>query len=117
MKRLIIIQLGLRLFDYSGLQIQFTMFLNLLMFILITDTDFFLSRFDRRMAITSEVFVIIATFNLCIYTNFVLDLQTQYNMGLAFIATICFHLMINLYFITIELFRLFKLKLLFPKRK
>jgi hypothetical protein len=88
------------------------MLVNLGMFILVGSVNYFPNRFDRRMAIQCECFIIMATFNLVIYTNFVQDLEFQYDAGVSFIGIIIFQLVINFFFIAKDLFKAFKLNVI-----
>ena len=50
------------------------MYINLAMLVLVSGASYFVTHFDRRMATFSEVFIILATFNILIYTDFVEDI-------------------------------------------
>ena len=88
-RRFVLIQSVLLIRDYSSLQIQITMMVNLCMLILVGGANYFLNNYDRRMAIMAECFIIIATFNLVSYTDFILNLEFQYQLGMSFILIIC----------------------------
>ena len=47
------------------------MLVNLAMLIIVGGANYFVTHFDRRMAALSEVFIILATFTIVIYTDFV----------------------------------------------
>jgi hypothetical protein len=74
-RRLILIETGFRLHQFPSIQIQITMLVNLIMLIYVAGNNFYLSFFDCRMAIISEVFIILATFHLVAYTDFAADLH------------------------------------------
>ena len=88
-RRFVLIQSVILIRDYSCLQIQITMLVNLGMLILVGGANYFLNNYDRHMAIMAECFIIIATINLVSYTDFILNLEFQYQLGMSFIVIIC----------------------------
>ena len=46
------------------------------MLIIISGNDFLISRFDQKMAMIAEVFIVLASFHLLVFTDFVPDLET-----------------------------------------
>ena len=88
------------------------MLTNVYMLIYVAKSDSFMTPFDRRMAMMTEVFLAAVTFHLIVFTDFVPDKDTQYFMGFSFMFWIISLLVINISFVVIEIFRLFKLKMI-----
>ena len=75
-------------------------------------SDSFMTPFDRRMAMLTELFLAAVCFHLIMFTDFVPDKDIQYSMGFSFMFWIISLLAINVFFVGKEMFRLFKLKMI-----
>lgn len=85
------------------------MLCNILLLIWSAKSKPFKSNFDNKMELNTEMFLAIITFHLICFTDFVPEaeegLKTRAQMGYSFILWVCLLVVVNLYFVALELFK------------
>lgn len=79
--------------------LQFGLFLSVLYTILIAKLDAVESKTEWKVELLSEYLILILFYHLMMFTDFVQDLETQYDSGYSYIAMIAFLVLINLIYI------------------
>jgi hypothetical protein len=95
-RRILILTLVFKLSNFSGLQIMFYQFLNLLCaiyYIYVKPHD---SRLKNRIEMMNETFILIIGSHVFLFTNFVPDLAIQETIGKSVIFFICLNTALNL---------------------
>ena len=86
------------------------MLANLLLMIWSAKAQPFKARFDNTMELNTEMFLALITFHLVCFTVFIPEsnLEARLMMGTSFILSVCGLIVVNSYFVVIEMLKSFK---------
>ena len=86
------------------------MLANLLLMIWSAKAQPFKARFDNTMELTTEMFLALITFHLVCFTDFIPEsnLEARLTMGTSFILSVCALIVVHLYFVGKEMFKVFR---------
>lgn len=79
--------------------LQFGLLLSVIYTIMIAKLDAVVSKTEWKIELACEFLIIVQFYHLMMFTDFVQDLETQYNSGYSYIAVIAFLVVVNLIYI------------------